>query len=70
MFNISVKEPGYEPLLINVYDLNGKLVRNMVFHTNGSSLVESIDMSELPNGVYTARIINREGTVVKKIIKN
>ncbi|MBR1514082.1 MAG: T9SS type A sorting domain-containing protein [Bacteroidales bacterium] len=47
--------PDVEPKLVELYDLQGRLVRTQ---RNG---LESIDMSQLPTGTYTMRVTLEDG---------
>ncbi|MBL4706710.1 MAG: T9SS type A sorting domain-containing protein, partial [Flavobacteriales bacterium] len=48
---------------ITVLDLTGKVVKNPTLNTN------SIDVSNLPTGVYFLQVLTQKGTVTKKFIK-
>ena len=56
--------PDVEPKLVELYDLQGRLVRTQ---RNG---LESIDMSQLPTGTYTMRVTLEDGkTFSDKVVK-
>ena len=55
---------GYEKATI--YDINGKLLVQKVI----SNDVEKIDLSNLTNGIYFLRLVNKNTDIVTKIIKN
>lgn len=56
--------PDVTPRVVELYDLQGQLVRSQ---DNG---LESVDMSELPSGAYTLRIVMNDGTSYSdKVVK-
>jgi hypothetical protein len=48
--------PDVQPQTVEIYDIQGRLVRSQ-----GKGL-ESIDLSELPSGAFTLRIVMENGT--------
>jgi hypothetical protein len=50
---------------ISIYDLNGKAMLCKQVQPD-----ENISISNFPAGMYIVRIITREGTIEKKILKN
>jgi len=53
-----------QPAQIELYDLQGRLVRTQ------SKAFESIDMSQLPAGTYTMRVIMEDGKAYSdKVVK-
>ena len=58
-----------ECLVINVeiFDMMG---RSVLRHCEQSEAIQTIDISELPAGVYFAKIHTEKGTVTQKFIKN
>ena len=56
--------PDITPSVVELYDIQGRLVRSQ-----GKGL-GSIDMSELPTGTYTLRIVMEDGTSYSdKVVK-
>ena len=56
--------PDVQPALVELYDLQGCLVRTQ------SKTFESLDMSQLPAGTYTMRVILEDGKVYSdKVVK-
>ena len=56
--------PDVQPAKVELYDLQGCLVRTL------SKAFESIDMSQLPTGTYTMRVILEDGKVYSdKVVK-
>ena len=56
--------PDVEPAKIELYDLQGRLVRSQ------GSAFESVDMGQLPTGTYTLRVIMDDGQVfTDKVVK-
>lgn len=53
---------GTDILEVKVYDNMGRILSTYL-NTN------EIDLSELPDGVYTLRIIGENGHLVKKVVK-
>jgi len=52
---------------INLYDMNGRLVKQFETLNNGSS--EVIDVSNLSSGIYMAHIYGNQANVIKRVIK-
>ena len=56
--------PDVQPKQINLYDLQGRLVRSQ------SKGLESLNMAGLPAGTYTMRVMLEDGTVFSdKVVK-
>lgn len=56
--------PDVQPRIMELYDIQGRLVRSQ------SKGLERIDMSELPTGTYTLRIVMEDGTAYsEKVVK-
>ena len=56
--------PDVQPKQIELYDLQGRLVRTQ------NNAYESIDLSQLPAGTYTMRVIMEDGKAyTDKVVK-
>jgi hypothetical protein len=56
--------PDVQPVRVELYDLQGRLVRTQ------RSAFETIDLSRLPAGTYTMRVIMKDGkTYSDKVVK-
>ena len=56
--------PDVQPVRVELYDLQGRLVRTQ------RSAFETIDLSQLPAGTYTMRVIMKDGkTYSDKVVK-
>ena len=53
---------------IEIFDNLGKIIKNFSVISNGFA-VETIDLSEIKNGIYFIQISNSEGNTIKKIVK-
>ena len=53
-----------KPFDIFIYDLNGNIVKK-----NINSYIESIEMSDLPDGVYVLKLVTDQQSISQKIIK-
>jgi len=56
--------PDVQPIHVELYDLQGRLVRTQ------SKALGNIDMSQLPAGTYTMRVIMEDGMAYSdKVVK-
>jgi len=60
----SGENKGINPLVIEVYDITGRKIVNCQL-----SIVNSIDISHLPTGIYYVKVKTSTGEFVQKIIK-
>ena len=68
--DIRVTDSELRILAIEVYDVYGKLVRNVVGANNYSPLQTTrINVADLVNGAYFVRIQTEKGTITKKMLK-
>ena len=67
-FNISITTASEESFSIRVYNCLGAKIREEDKVDVNGSLQKMIDLSPVPNGVYTIIFENRQNQVVKKII--
>jgi|GEM_PF-3362387 hypothetical protein len=63
--HLIVKGQIYENSKVEIYDLNGRLLRNVVLYNNQS--INRIDISGLSSGIYIVKINNTTGSKIKKI---
>ena len=57
---LDIPKQGVESVTLNIYDETGTLVKGPINISNPSD-VENIDLSDLPDGIYTGEIITRDG---------
>ena len=56
--------PDVQPKQVELYDLQGRLVRSQ------GSAFETVDLSQLPTGTYTLRVTMQDGqTFSDKVVK-
>lgn len=61
--NILYFNSKVDKTLISIFDLNGKMVLRKQINDN------QINISNFPNGVYTIKIIDKTGVLIKKFVK-
>lgn len=66
ILNISTKEPGTVNR-IQIYDLAGRLIKNLAI--NSSDSVLQVNIGDLSVGNYILKVLAESGTAVKKIVK-
>jgi len=69
-FNVSITTASTEYFSISVYNYLGAMIREEDKVDVNGSVQKMIDLSFVPNGVYTIIFENRQNQVVKKIIVN
>lgn len=57
-----------ENVTFQLFDLYGKELKNLTFNSSSKNTVADVDVSNLPEGIYLARIRNTQQQIVKKII--
>jgi hypothetical protein len=65
-FNISDFRPQTSDFLIQIYDITGKLVKQM---STDNELLKTIDISGLNKGLYFISLINKDKIINAKFIK-
>lgn len=66
--NVSIAGEYRGDMLITIADLQGKTVAVKSFNKNSDGLVEELNLSTLPGGVYTSTISSTEGVKTEKLI--
>ena len=51
---------------LQVLDITGKILRNQVLNTSSNT----VDVQQLPSGMYLFKFSSNEGTATSKIVKN
>jgi len=65
-FSIKVNEAlSNQAILINIYDVNGQLYKSI-----DEDIIDTIDITDLPNGVYMVQLVSQDFTEIKKLIKH
>lgn len=67
IFNIDFSKLNENPKLMNVIDINGKIIRQFKFD---NSNLQTINLTDLPNQIYFLQIITDDGVILKKIYKS
>jgi hypothetical protein len=68
LFNMSIAGDYHGDVLVTIADMSGRIVEQRSMNKSNSGLVEVIDLSALPKGVYTGTIITSEGTKTSKLV--
>lgn len=53
---------------IGIYDLSGKLLQSSLTHLPAGPAHQELNVSELPNGIYTLRVQNEEMQMTRKLV--
>ena len=67
--NIYFDQDGSGETSVEIMDLTGKVVYKDVIGQFSGSYYSSVDVSDLPGGLYLVRVSSGNGTVNKKFIK-
>lgn len=68
LFNMSIAGDFRGDVLVSIADMSGRIVDQRSINKSNSGLVEVIDLSSLPKGVYTGTISTSEGSKTQKIV--
>ncbi|MBI5217923.1 MAG: T9SS type A sorting domain-containing protein [Bacteroidia bacterium] len=63
--NVEINMENNHPIEINIYDLSGKLIKNI---TNGDANGVIINISDIPSGIYLINIMGKTKIFTEKII--
>ena len=67
---VTIANPNMLKLeLINIFDINGRLIKSHPINKDTSNYKTNINISELDTGVYIFEIKSNNGTEIKRIIK-
>ena len=70
VLNMSINALHHDEIVIQVFDLGGRMLKQQNSVTEKGSNTVSLDVSALMNGVYTIRVVSSTGeTAVSKFIK-
>lgn len=58
-----------EPVAVDVVNTLGQVVLRTTAPPRQGTLAQTIDLSQLPSGIYSVRVHAQEGTVVKRLVK-
>ncbi len=64
--NFNLEKP--QEIIIQVLDLQGRVIKNTKRQSDGAGVFEEIDLSKESKGVYLLRVIHEEGTENRKLI--
>lgn len=71
LVNVKFDLPVSSDVVLNIYDVAGKLVRSQNFGQQPAGLqTQSVSLADLSNGVYQATLQTSAGTVNTRIVKN
>ena len=68
LLNIQFKDLA-DDFSLNLLNLQGQLLYQKQLSLNGAKHLETLDLSDLPKGLYLIRLVNEQKALVKKIIK-
>jgi hypothetical protein len=69
-FNISYQSEATAALLLEIIDMQGKVVRQQILQVQSGKNLFTIDATNLPSGLYICRFINSSSFENIKFIKN
>jgi Secretion system C-terminal sorting domain/Subtilase family len=64
--NIELFSTNEKEILLNMYDVNGKLVFSKTYRANGYDLID-VNPGQLPHGLYYLKLTTKSGKVIKNI---
>jgi mannan endo-1,4-beta-mannosidase len=67
LFTITFNKATVENLTVDILDVTGKVVKTFFVKSNTTSA--TLDLQDMPDGVYLARLTNSTGIVIKKLVK-
>jgi hypothetical protein len=68
-FNLELEGLSAGELIINLYNLNGELIKQHNTQTPGGSNMITMSLLDLPAGMYIVRVYNGEVVRTQKIVK-
>lgn len=68
LFNMSIAGDFRGEVLVSIADMSGRIVEQRSLNKSNIGLVEVMDLSSLPKGVYTGTISTSEGSKTQKIV--
>ncbi|MDB5285010.1 MAG: Reeler region domain protein [Bacteroidota bacterium] len=69
VLNLSFEVPQIGDLSIDLYSVDGKLLRNLVAQKSASTeFRQSWDMHETPAGIYLVKITTEQGSLCRKVV--
>ncbi|MCB0840753.1 MAG: T9SS type A sorting domain-containing protein, partial [Bacteroidetes bacterium] len=69
-FNLELEGLSAGELIINLYNLNGELVKQHSVQTLGGTHTETINLLDLPAGMYIVRVRNGDMIRTEKVVKD
>jgi hypothetical protein len=70
MINIELKNPERQEIKIELLSSTGKIVHKINEIMSSGNVKKSIDLTNIPDGIYFLRILSDQETINRKIIKN
>ncbi|MBK7965433.1 MAG: T9SS type A sorting domain-containing protein [Bacteroidetes bacterium] len=68
LFNMSIAGDFRGDVLVSIADMSGRIVEQRSLNKGNSGLIELIDLSALPKGVYTGTISTSDGLKTQKLV--
>jgi hypothetical protein len=66
--NIKINNPNAKDVTIEITDIMGKTINKFTKDCDNALCEETIDLSNLDNGIYFLKITNGENHIMKKLL--
>lgn len=66
---VHIDHAGKTPVSLFIYGSDGRLFHSEKINAGNSGMIKTINITELPAGVYTVQVLSAERKQVKKFIK-
>lgn len=70
MLNVSIKRVTKENVVIRIADITGRIIMTQNVNSKETSIIETLNLSNLTAGVYTITVESAGNREVQKVIKN
>lgn len=70
MLNVSIKRITKENVVIRIADITGRIIMTQNVNSKETSIIETLNLSNLTSGVYTITVESAGNREVQKVIKN
>jgi len=61
---------SFEDIFVNLYDIQGRTIKNVVYKVDSNTLVKTMDLNNVQNGIYLLEIKQGNKKSTKKIVIN